>query len=122
MDATIDSCLKGAYIDDMPVLPAMLEADAGAIIQGLLDRRKGAESKGPPTAPPSGASKGLPSPSKRNWRHERAGPRHQSRQRRNRWWTTTDDPQPAHRARAHDGPQTTSPRAITWMLSRPDHL
>ena len=121
-DATIDSCLKGAYQMCHAVLPAMLAADAGHIVQVSSIAGKSVEAN---RAAYCAAQWGLQGFSlalqaelaTTNVRVSIINPATVATD----WWTTTNDPQPPHvleRMMTADD----IAEAIVWMLSRPARL
>ncbi len=121
-DDTIDSCLKGAYQTCHAVLPAMLAADAGHIVQISSIAGKVVESNRTAYCAAQWGLQGFSLAlqaelADTNVRVSVINPASVATD----WWTTTDDPQPVHvlnRMMTSDDIAET----IIWMLGRPDHL
>ena len=121
-DATIDSCLKGPYLMTRAVLPAMLAADAGRIIQVSSIAGKGAEANRTAYCAAKWGLQGFSLAlqaelADTNVRVHVINPAGVATE----WWTTTDDRQPdpvlERMMTAADVAE-----AMLWMLTRPDHV
>ena len=121
-DATIDSCLKGSYLMTRAVLPTMLNADAGRIIQVSSLAGKGVEANRTAYCAAQwglqGFTLGLQAElAETGVRVHVINPANVATD----WWTTTNDPQPRpvlERMLTADDVAD----AIVWMLTRPDHV
>ena len=121
-DATVDSCLKGAYMMSRAVLPAMLAADTGHIVQVSSIAGKGVEANRTAYCAAQWGLQGFSLALQAelagtNVRVDVVNPASVATD----WWATTDDPQPPSVL----GRMMTSDDvadAIVWVLTRPDHL
>ena len=121
-DETIDGCLKGPYLMTRAVLPPMLEADAGRIIQVPSTAGKAAEANRTAYCAAKWGLQGF----SLALRAELAGtgvrlhvinPAGVA----TGWWTTTGDPQgPAVLERMLTADDVA--QALLWMLTLPDHV
>jgi 3-oxoacyl-[acyl-carrier protein] reductase len=121
-DATVDSCLKGAYMMSRAVLPAMLAATTGHIVQVSSSAGKGVEANRTAYCAAKWGLQGFSLALQAelagtNVRVDVLNPAAVATD----WWTTTDDPQPPSVL----GRMMTSgdvADAIVWVLTRPDRL
>ena len=121
-DATVDSCLKGAYMMSRAVLPAMLAADTGHIIQVSSTAGKSVEANRTAYCAAQWGLQGFSLAlqaelADTNVRINVINPASVAPD----WWTTTDDSQPPpvlERMMISDDVAD----AIVWMLTRPDHI
>ncbi len=121
-DATIDSCLKGAYAMTRAALPAMLEADAGHIVLVSSIAGKGAEANRVAYCAAKWGIQGfsLALQAELGTTNVQVNVINPASVATN-WWTTTEDPQPPsvlERMMAADDVAD----AIVWLLSRPDRI
>ena len=121
-DATVDGCLKGAYLMTRAVLPAMLAANTGHILQVSSVAGKGVEANRTAYCAAQWGLQGFSLAlqaelADTNVRVNVINPASVATD----WWTTTDDPQPPP---VLDRMMTADDiaDAIVWMLTRPDHL
>jgi NADP-dependent 3-hydroxy acid dehydrogenase YdfG len=121
-DATVDSCLKGAYMMSRAVLPAMLAADTGHIVQVSSIAGKGVEANRTAYCAAQWGLQGFSLALQAELAHTNVhinviNPASVATD----WWTTTDDPQPPsvlERMMTSDDVAD----AIVWMLTRPDRI
>jgi NADP-dependent 3-hydroxy acid dehydrogenase YdfG len=121
-DATLDSCLKGAYAMTRAVLPAMLAADAGHIVQVSSIAGKSVESNRTAYCAAQWGLQGFSFAlqaelADTNVHVDILNPASVATE----WWTTTDDPQPRAVLERMMKPDDLAD-AIVWMLTRPDHV
>jgi NADP-dependent 3-hydroxy acid dehydrogenase YdfG len=121
-DATVDSCLKGAYLMARAVLPLMLAAGSGQIAQVSSTAGKGVEADRTAYCAAQWGLQGFflalqAELRDTNVRVHVVNPASVATD----WWTTTDDPQPASALGRMLSPDDVAD-AIVWMLTRPDHL
>jgi NADP-dependent 3-hydroxy acid dehydrogenase YdfG len=121
-DATIDSCLKGSYLMTRAVLPAMLNADAGRIVQVSSLAGKGVEANRTAYCAAEWGLQGFALAlqaelAETSVRVHVINPATVATD----WWTRTNDPQPRP---VLDRMMTADDiaDAIVWILTRPDHV
>jgi 3-oxoacyl-[acyl-carrier protein] reductase len=121
-DATIDSCLTGSYLMTRAVLPSMLAADAGRIVQVSSLAGKAVEANRTAYCAAQWGLQGFALALQAELaatgvRVHLLNPANVATD----WWTTTNDPQPVpvlERMMAADD----IGEAIVWVLTRPDHV
>lgn len=121
-DATIDSCLTGVYLMTRAVLPTMLAAGRGRIVNTSSIAGKVAEANRTAYCAAKWGLQGFCLA----LRHELEGTGVRVHVLNpaavaTGWWGTTGDPQPApvlHRMMTPDDVAQT----LTWMLTQPDHV
>jgi NADP-dependent 3-hydroxy acid dehydrogenase YdfG len=121
-NATIGSCLTGAYLMTRAVLPTMLDADSGRIMQVASIAGKGVEANRTAYCAAQwglqGFSQALQAElSGTSVRVQVINPASVATD----WWTTTSDPQPESVLERMMTPGDVA-QTIMWMLSRPDHI
>ncbi len=121
-DATIGSCLTGAYLMTRAVLPTMLEADSGRIMQVASIAGKGVEANRTAYCAAQWGLQGFSQALQAELadtavRVQLINPASVATD----WWTTTNDPQPQSVLERMMTPDDIA-QAIVWMLSRPDHI
>ena len=121
-DATIDSCLKGPYLVTRAVLPAMLEAGAGRIVQVSSVAGKGVEASRTAYCAAKWGLQGFSLALQAELaatgvRVHVVNPASVA----TGWWTTTGDPQPPLVLERMLTPDDVAD-AVLFMLTRPDHV
>ena len=121
-DATIDSCLKGSYLMTRAVLPAMLQADAGRIVQVSSLAGKAVEANRTAYCAAQWGLQGFTLAlqaelTETNVHVHLINPANVATD----WWATTDDPQPPGVLERMLAPDDVA-QAVVWMLTRPDHV
>ena len=121
-DATIDSCLKGSYLMTRAVLPSMLQADAGRIVQVSSLAGKAVEANRAAYCAAQWGLQGFTLAlqaelTETNVHVHLINPANVATD----WWATTDDPQPPGVLERMLAPDDVA-QAVVWMLTRPDHV
>lgn len=121
-DATIDSCLKGAFLMTRSVLPTMLAAETGSVVYVSSTAGKAVEARRTAYCAAEWGLQGFALA----LRDELSGtgvhvqlvnPANVATD----WWRTTDDPQPAEVLERMLAPQDVA-EAVVWMLTQPEHV
>jgi NADP-dependent 3-hydroxy acid dehydrogenase YdfG len=121
-DATIDSCLTGAYLMARAVLPTMLAAGRGRIVNMSSIAGKAAEANRTAYCAAKWGLQGF----SLALRHELEGTGVRVHVLNpaavaTGWWDATGDPQPAAVLDRMMTPDDVA-RALVWMLTQPDHV
>jgi len=121
-DATIDSCLTGVYVMSRAVLPTMLAAGSGRIVNVSSIAGKFAEANRTAYCAAKWGVQGF----SLALRDELAGTGVQVHVLNpaavaTGWWDTTGDPQPAAVLELMLTPDDVA-RTLAWMLAQPEHL
>jgi NADP-dependent 3-hydroxy acid dehydrogenase YdfG len=121
-DATIGSCLTGAYLMTRAVLPTLLAAGRGRIVNVSSIAGKVAEANRTAYCAAKWGLEGFSAA----LRHEVEGTGVRVHVLNpaavaTGWWDTTDDPQPARVLDRMMNPDDVA-RTLVWTLTQPDHL